>query len=185
VIMKINIGGGLKRYEGFVNLDIDQNTNPDYLVNLETDRLPFEDNSVDEVRAWHILEHIGPGFFHLLQEIYRVCKHGAVFDIQVPHPRHEYFLNDPTHVRPITIEGMRMFGKKYNKHLEETQGSVSGLAYRFDVDFEIVSFNLVPDSYYANIIKTTPKAQIERLAREANNFFTEILIVLTVVKQDA
>lgn len=37
--MKINIGGGLKRFEGFVNVDADPNTKPEYLHNLEKDKL--------------------------------------------------------------------------------------------------------------------------------------------------
>jgi len=41
--MKINIGGGLKRFEGFVNVDADPNTKPEYLHNLETEKLPFEE----------------------------------------------------------------------------------------------------------------------------------------------
>jgi SAM-dependent methyltransferase len=180
--MKIDIGGGLKRNDGFIVLDIDVNANPDYVVDLEKDRLPFDDNSVDEVRAWHVLEHIGPGYFHLLQEIYRVCKPGAIVDVRVPHPRHEYFLNDPTHVRPITVEGMKMFGKKYNRHLMDTQGSTPGLAYRFNVDFELAGFQLAPDPYYADVIKSSTPEQLERLSREVNNFFIEIFIVLMVVK---
>ena len=113
--MKINIGGGFKRYEGFLNLDADPLTSPDYLVKLGVDTLPFEDNSVDEVRAYHILEHIGEGFFQLMKEIYRVCKDTAIIDIQVPHHRSEIFYGDPSHVRFVTIDNMRLFSKRYNK----------------------------------------------------------------------
>ena len=88
--MKINIGGGFKRYDGFVNLDADPLTNPDYLVRLGEDVLPFEDNTVDEVKAYHILEHIGPGFFQLMKELYRVAEHGCILDIIVPHHFQQY-----------------------------------------------------------------------------------------------
>jgi hypothetical protein len=118
----------------------------------------------------------------MLQELYRVCKHGAIIDIRVPHPRHDTFLHDPTHVRPITIEGLRLFSKKYNDYHAKLYNSSAGLGYRFGVDFEIVSFQMVPDGYYAEIIKNTPAPQLERLAREANNFFGEIYITLVVVK---
>ena len=36
--MKLNIGGGLKRFDGFLNVDADPLTKPDYLVNLETEK---------------------------------------------------------------------------------------------------------------------------------------------------
>jgi SAM-dependent methyltransferase len=180
--MKINIGGGLTRPEGFITIDIDVNANPDYIVDLEKDILPFEDNSVSEVRAYHIFEHIGPGYFHMLQELYRVCRHGGIIDIQVPHPRHDNFLHDPTHVRSITIEGMRMFSKKYNDYQTELYKSTTGLAYRYGVDFELVAFQMVPDHYYAEIIPQLPQYQLERLSREVNNFFVEIHIKLVVIK---
>ena len=68
--MKINLGGGLKRFDGFVNIDHDPLTNPDFCFNIEKDKFPFEDNSVDEVKAHHILEHLGEGFFHTITSPY-------------------------------------------------------------------------------------------------------------------
>lgn len=180
--MKINIGGGYKKKEGWINLDIDPNTNPDYVVDLETDRLPFEDNSVDEVIAHHVLEHIGAGYFHCLQELYRVCKDGAMIDIRVPHHFHEVFINDPTHQRPITVEGMRLFSKKVNRHEIETGGTSSCLGIRFNVDFEIAHFDFVHDGFYHEILKAGPTPENIRLMREAVNTTIETHIVLSVVK---
>lgn len=181
--MKINIGAGYKRYPDYINIDSDINCNPDYVVNLESDNLPFDDNSITHVIAHHVLEHIGEGYFHLLKEIYRVSKHGAIIDIRVPHHNHEVFHNDPTHRRPITVEGMRLFSKKVNKYEIETGGTSSTLGLMFDVDFEIVSFDYVYDPFYHNIIKTNTPEQNERLFREAVNTTLETHIVLTVVKE--
>lgn len=181
--MKINIGSGYKRYPDYINIDSDINCNPDYVVNLELDKLPFENNTVTHIIAHHVLEHIGEGYFHLLQEIYRVSKHGAIIDIRVPHHNHEVFHNDPTHRRPITVEGMRLFSKKVNKYEIETGGTSSTLGLMFDVDFEIVSFDYVYDPFYHNIIKTNTPEQNERLFREAVNTTLETHIVLTVVKE--
>jgi len=110
--MKINLGSGYKRFDGFVNVDNNHDAEPDYIVDLEKDKLPFDDNSVDEIKAHHILEHIGDGFFHLMQEMYRVCEDGAVIDIQVPHHRHEVFFGDVTHIRPITTESRDSSAKR-------------------------------------------------------------------------
>lgn len=110
--MKINLGSGHKQYQGFVNVDDDPNTQPDFLVDLEKGHLPFDSDSVSEIRAHHILEHIGPGFMCLMQEIYRVCEHDALIDITVPHHTHEVFYGDPTHKRPITVNTMMLFSKK-------------------------------------------------------------------------
>ena len=110
--MKLNIGSGYKRYDDFLNVDDDPLVSPDFIVNLEEAKLPFEDNSVEEIRAYHILEHI-KNFIPLMQEFYRICKHGAVVDIIAPHHNHEVFYGDPTHVRSITVNGMYLFSKKY------------------------------------------------------------------------
>ena len=181
-MLKINLGSGYKRYEGFVNVDGDKNCYPDYLVNLEKDNLPFEDNSVSEVKAHHILEHIGEGYFHLLQEIYRVCENGAIIDIEVPHPLHETFMNDPTHKRPIMVEGMRLFSKKFNQHEIDTMGKSSTLGLMYDVDFELVDFKFVPDPFYYDLIQRQTEEENMRFFREHVNVCILILIKLVVVK---
>ena len=45
--MKINLGSGYTKYPGFLNVDHDPLTNPDYLAGLEDLHLPIENNSVD------------------------------------------------------------------------------------------------------------------------------------------
>ena len=180
--MKVDLGSGYKRAEGFVRVDIDPHTNPDYIVDLEKDDLPFENNSVDEVRAWHILEHLGVGYFHLMQELYRVCKPGAMIEIQVPHHFHEVFINDPTHQRPITVEGLRLFSKKFNQYDIYRGVSCSALGLRYDVDFEIVAQNFIPDNYYMDYIKEHTDAEINHHFREVNNCIIETHIMLVVIK---
>lgn len=180
---KLNLGSGYRPIGGYINIDIDPYTNPDYILNLETDDLPVDDNSVIEVKAYHILEHLGEGFFHLIKELYRVCEHGAIVDIIVPHHFHEVFINDPTHRRPITVEGMRLFSKSFNKHCIETHDSSSCLGLAYDVDFEIVSFDFSIDPFYKDIIKRNSPEQNARLMREAVNVAVETHIQLMVIKK--
>ena len=134
--MKLNIGAGNTHYEGFLNCDHSNIFNPDYVFDLEKDIWPFEDNTVDEVIAHHVLEHMGEGYFHCLKELYRVCKNDALIDIKVPHYRNENQFHDPTHRRPITHVGFLLFSKKYNK---ESTGAGSKLGLMYDIDFEIIS----------------------------------------------
>jgi predicted SAM-dependent methyltransferase len=193
--LKINIGSGFKRFDGFLNVDDDPIVEPDYVVNLEGGKLPFEDSSVEAVIAHHVLEHIGQGFIPLMQELYRVCCHGAILDIRVPHHFHELFINDPTHKRPITVEGMRLFSKKYMDEHMRTMKSSSGMAYKYNVDFEIAWFGYEYDSFYHDMMKDYYARKEEgntslqedfafiRLFREANNTTTETLIKLVVIKE--
>jgi SAM-dependent methyltransferase len=193
--MKVNLGSGYKRIDGFVNVDDDPLVSPDYVVNLEKDKLPFPDNSVDEIIAHHILEHIGEGFIPLMQEIYRVCKNDAIIDIIVPHHFHEMFISDPTHKRPITVDGMMLFSKKFNREHIAKHGSSSGMGLKFNVDFEITWYDYDYDVFYESMIadykyrretgKTTKEEDflVTRLMREANNVAVHTKIKLKVIKE--
>jgi ubiquinone/menaquinone biosynthesis C-methylase UbiE len=181
--MKLNLGAGDTKLDGYVTCDYDKNTNPDYVVDLEKDALPFEDNTVETVVAHHILEHLGEGYFNCLQEIYRVCKHGAIVDIRVPHPRHDSFLADPTHRRPITVVGLQLFSKKFNKHCREHGYASSRLGEYFGVDFEILDYRYIPDDTARTKMQAFAQQQIEDYANEHNNIVSEIHIKLLVIKE--
>lgn len=181
--MRINIGGGFKRYEGFINLDFDKETNPDFVVNLESDTLPFPDNSITEIKAHHILEHIGSGFFHLMQELYRVADDGCLFDIQVPHHRSEVFYGDCSHVRPITIDNLRQFDKAYNDWHISQWNSSSGFGNRLKINWKILEFNLIPDSPWDKRFPEMSQEEIQEVSKNFNNVYSETHIKLVAVKK--
>ena len=75
----------------------------------------FSDNEIEEIIFIHSLEHMGAQediFLNIVKEIYRICKSKAVVQINVPHPRHDNFLGDPSHVRAITPQLLTLFSKK-------------------------------------------------------------------------
>ena len=181
--MKINIGAGDIKLEGYVTLDYDTLSNPDYQLDIERDRFPFDDNTVETVVAHHILEHLGEGYFHCLQEIYRVCKHGAIIDIRVPHPRHDSFLADPTHRRPVTVVGLQLFSKKFNKHCREQGYASSRLGDYFGVDFEVLDYRYIPDDSARLKLQSLSQNEIENYANEHNNIVSEIHIKLLAIKE--
>jgi ubiquinone/menaquinone biosynthesis C-methylase UbiE len=181
--LKINIGSGYNNIEGFVTIDYDASTNPDYCINIEKDRLPFDDNSVEFVLAHHILEHLGEGYFHALQEIYRVCKHGAIIDIRVPHPRHDAFLADPTHRRPITPLGLQLFSKNFNEYCRKTESASSQLGNFFNVDFDLLEWHYIPEEKYKVAFSGKSKEFIEEYINERNNIIKEYHIKLIVSKE--
>lgn len=195
--MKINLGSGFKRYEGFVNVDDDPGVNPDYVVNLDdvNIKLPFEDNSVSEIKAEHILEHIGAGFIPLMIELYRVAEDGCIFDIIAPHHQHEVFYGDVTHKRPITVNAMYMFSKKFCEDHIKTHNSSPGMALRYGVDWEVIHFEYEYDQFYAPMLndffarkeknEVTPEEDfaIQRLMREATNVAINTKIKLMANKE--
>lgn len=185
--MKLNIGCGTKKFEGFINIDDDPTIDPDLLLNLDdvNIRLPYDDNTVEEIKAYHVLEHIGLGFIPLLKELYRVAKDGCIVDIIAPNERHDVFFGDPTHVRPINASIFATLAKSH---------PYGYLGRKYDIDFEITEALYDYDDFYKPLIANFNLKKIEgsltneedffmaRLQREANNLIIENHIKLRFIK---
>ncbi len=81
--MRLNLGCCDKLEEGYLNIDL----NPLLPGVLPADAmfLPFRDNSIDEVRASHLLEHFElKDVKSALVEWYRVLKSGGIILVIVP-----------------------------------------------------------------------------------------------------
>ena len=185
--MKLNLGCGSKLLTGYTNVDKFDFYKPDLLHDLEKFPYPFQDNSVDEIILSHVLEHLGQApetFNNIIKELYRVCKNETIINISVPHPRHDEFISDPTHVRPITILGLSLYNKKLNKKWEEQKASNTPLGYILDVNFEIISLQYVVDQKYQNLLKEKKisEKEIEDYAHRFNNVIKEINIKWKVIK---
>ncbi len=99
--MKIDLGCGILKREGYIRIDKDPAVCPDYCLDLEKDKLPFEDNSVVEVLMSHVFEHLRDITFPLT-EIYRVLKPEGLLRIESPYWKHESAFSDPDHIRFVT-----------------------------------------------------------------------------------
>jgi len=108
--MKINLGGGNTKREGYVNVDIIPFPNVDVVCDISKG-LPFKENSVEAVYASHFLEHI-ENLPKLMEEIYRVCKPEAVIEIKCPYFKSNGAFKDPTHVTFITEQTFDYFDPK-------------------------------------------------------------------------
>lgn len=113
--MRLNMGCGHRKADGYLNVDLSPACAPDQVVDLEVVPWPWPDDAPEEVVFFHCLEHLGRDprvFLSLFQELYRVCRNDALIRIVVPHPRHDHFLNDPNHVRAITPNLLALFSRK-------------------------------------------------------------------------
>ena len=95
--LKLNLGCGSEIYPGYVNIDKVALPGTDFVWDLEKTPLPFKDNSVFEIRAEHILEHI-VNYLPLLEDIHRMCVPRANIEFVVPYYKYEGAFRDPTHV---------------------------------------------------------------------------------------
>jgi len=86
---------------GWVNVDIaDYGGNE--IIDLNSYPWPFEENSVAEVSASHVLEHLD-NFNAVVTELWRVCQPGALIDVAVPFFLSTKFYSEPDHRIPFGI----------------------------------------------------------------------------------
>lgn len=146
--LKLNIGCGFNKLDGYLNVDGFPDCAPDLVWDLEKTPWPFEDDSVDEIYANHVLEHLGQAtqtFFAIVKEIYRVVRHDGEVRIAVPHPLHNSFMTDPTHVRRFTADTFVMLSRTRNLDWAQRRVNVTMLALMLDVNFEPVEITHVYD----------------------------------------
>ena len=176
--MKLNLGCGYNKLEGYVNVDNDENCKPDVLTDLEAP-LPFEDNSVDEIVLNHVLEHLGQTtkvYFSVWKELYRVLKDGGLIHITVPHHNHDNFHHDATHVRKVTPLGIDMFNQHRNTETIENGGQEStlGLMIGIDVAVQDVAYDLTP--WFHAHIQGKPRDFAELEMNKYNNTCFQVRI---------
>jgi len=171
--VRLNIGCGRKNYPGFVNIDKQNLSGVDLLWDLEQVPLPFADNSISEVRAEHVLEHIQQ-FVPLMEELWRISKKGGKIRIEVPYFRYEGAFRDPTHCRFFSEYSFEYFSEGYE------------YAYYSRARFRVKKVEL----------RTTSKTRIKNLHKRIVNYipfkkllniflwnlYTEIFFELEVVK---
>ena len=185
--MKLNMGCGHNKLRDFINVDSSPYFEPDVVHNLERAPWPWPDSSADEVMFIHSLEHMGQSagvFLGIMMELYRICKDGAKVTIHVPHPRHEHFIGDPTHVRIITPVTMMCFDRELCESWLRAGNSNSKLALQLNVDFTQESVTTLLDQPYAARFDAgnLDSDDLDELMRERNNIAKEYQIVLKVRK---
>lgn len=186
--MKLNMGCGHNRMEGFINVDSAPECAPDVVLDLEQLPWPWPDDTATVVMFNHSLEHIGRDprvFLAMIKELYRICRDGAQVHINVPHPRHDDFINDPTHVRPITPALLTLFDHDQNDQWQRDRAANSPLAHYLHVDFKVTKIETVLAEPYATQFeqKQIGERELDAMTRELNNIACEYRIVMTARKQ--
>lgn len=81
----LHIGCGGNRLEGWVNVDISEDSEADLLHNVADGSFPFEDGSIDVIHSEDFIEHIPlDSGGHFLRECYRVLKPGGYMRLLTP-----------------------------------------------------------------------------------------------------
>lgn len=104
-LLKLDLGCGPNKREGFHGVDAREFKGVDTVLNLGAAPWPWEDNSVGEVHCSHFLEHLSADerivFFN---ELWRVMAKDAKAMIITPHWRSGRAYGDLTHKWPPVVE---------------------------------------------------------------------------------
>lgn len=92
--MKLNLGCGDRLFAGYIGVDV---CAPAEQITDLNDPWPWPDNSVEEVLAYDVFEHLVDKN-HTLNELWRVLKPGGIAQLQVPDASEGDGADcDPTH----------------------------------------------------------------------------------------
>jgi len=95
--VKLNLGCGYRKIEGYINIDIRPEVGPDMVLDI-SEGLPY-DNEIDEIRAVDFLEHVPIGrTISTIESIWKALKHHGKFYSVTPSTDGRGAFQDPTHV---------------------------------------------------------------------------------------
>ena len=129
--MKINVGSGIHKKEGYVNCDIAKDVGADHVFDAGSHRWPFEEDSVDEVLCENLLEHLSAyELDHFFEQAWRVLKDKGNLNLVVPHFMSYTAYYDPDHVRFFTPNSFIYWSRT-------CRGSDGRPVVRGDCDFDV------------------------------------------------
>lgn len=102
--MKLDLGCGMNKRDGFLGVDSRQFPGVDYVADL-TKPWSWDDNSVEEIHCSHFVEHLtAPERIHFANELYRVLNPGGKATLITPHWASCRAYGDLTHQWPPVSE---------------------------------------------------------------------------------
>ena len=184
---KLHLGCGNKLLPNYIN--VDKYGSPDILKDLEELPWDWDDDSIEEILMVHVLEHLGQStevYLGIWKELYRICKNNALISITVPHHKHEFFFDDPTHVRAVTPLGLQLFSKKENLRWVQSGAANSTLGIHLDIDFDLIRTDIKPSADWFNLHpEEREKVNLDRLIQESKiycNLIEQYKFTLRAIK---
>lgn len=137
-MLRLNVGCGHGRVEGFVNCDLYPGPNVDEAFDCQ-EKWPFPDDAAQDVVASHVLEHLSDprAFF---RECWRVLIPNGSLAIRVPYGGHRAAWWDLEHKRPWYAESFAFVQPGYAQAIGNPEHD--GWSAYFSVEY--VDFRLSP-----------------------------------------
>ena len=97
--IRLDVGCGGAKQEGFVGMDMRDLPGVDIVHNLECYPFPLPDECCLMIVGSHIYEHIKPWLsIDFMNELWRIMKPGGQLALSMPYGVSAGFLQDPTHI---------------------------------------------------------------------------------------
>jgi SAM-dependent methyltransferase len=106
----LDVGCGVKKFPGSIGIDRNIDSRADVLCDLDRFPYPFRDNSFDQVRAVHVIEHVAD-VIRTMEEFHRLVRSGGDVFIATPHYTDFSSFCDPTHRWHLNSFSFRYFGE--------------------------------------------------------------------------
>ena len=106
--MKLNLGCGNIRKEGWTNCDFVKTGATDKVFDMMKFPYPFKAGSIDEIELSEVLEHL-PETIPVLKECHRVLKSEGTIHITVPYYLSYHAWSNPEHKRAFNFQTFKYF----------------------------------------------------------------------------
>ena len=140
-----------KEFQNPTFLDIDPESNPDIVWDLNVRPLPFDDNIFDEIHAYEILEHVGKqgdwrGFFEEFGEYWRILKPNGTLYATCP-VGDIWQWGDPGHTRIINKGTISFLSQQaYSEYVGKS--AMSDYRHVWKKDFDVIYSNPTDTAFF-------------------------------------
>lgn len=126
-VRRLDVGAGAKSDDGWETMDMSPAYHPDFQHDMTSFPWPFPDDTFDELRCWHVMEHMNPVTMHIdwenksveyvntriavMNEMWRILKPDGMVNIEVPIFPYWQAIADPTHVAMFVPQTFWYFTK--------------------------------------------------------------------------
>lgn len=95
--MKLYLGAGLKRLEGYLHVDVKGCSGIDLVHDLDQLPWPWDNDTAEAIVAEDLVEHLSINLIQFCDEAWRVLMPGGELFVRTPHHTGDSSWIDPTH----------------------------------------------------------------------------------------
>ena len=108
----LDVGCGINKFPGAIGIDRNPASRADVLCDLDRYPYPFRDSTFSEIRAIHVIEHVGD-ILRTMEEFHRLLAPAGRAVIVTPHYTDFSSFCDPTHRWHLNSFSLRYFGEDH------------------------------------------------------------------------